>query len=118
MDESIEKALEKDKTIDIITIGRFSGKARRIEIWFHNVDDEIYLSGPPGKRHWFPNLIANPEFTFHLKGSVHADLSARATPITDVDQRREIMSKFDGARDLEDWVAGSPLIKVSFLERD
>lgn len=118
MDERIEKALRNDRTIDITTIGRKSGKARRIEIWFHNVDDAIYISGSPGRRDWYANLMANPEFTFHLKGSVIADLAARATPITDLDERRDILSKLEGSGNMEDRVAGSPLVRVSFLDEE
>ena len=114
MDEKITKALKTDKTIDITTIGRTSGEPRRIEIWFHNVEDVIYISGLPGKRSWLANLLANPDFTFHLKGSLQANLAAQATPITDLSQRREIMSKFDGDHDLDAWVADSPLVRVTF----
>ncbi len=101
MDEQIGNALRTEKTIDITTTGRKSGQPRRIEIWFHNVDDVIYISGLPSKRDWYANMLANQEFTFHLKGSVRADLPARAIPITDPDKRREIISKFDGNHDLE-----------------
>ena len=115
MDEAIKKALGKDRTIDITTTGRNSGNARRLEIWFHKVGDQIYISGSPGKRDWYANLVAQPNFMFHLKGSLAADLKARATPITDQKERREIMSKFDGQRNLDDWVEASPLVKVRFI---
>ena len=42
MDESVERALERDRTIDITTTGRQSGQPRRLEIWFHNLDGRIY----------------------------------------------------------------------------
>ena len=116
MDERIENALINDRVIDITTIGRKSGMARRIEIWFHNVDGEIFISGSPGKRGWYANMVANPEFTFHLKGSVTADLAALATPITDEDTRRELMPKIDGSGNMEDRVAHSRLVRVNLLE--
>ena len=60
--------------------------------------------------------MAHPEFTFHLKRSVHADLPARATPILDNSRRRDLMakihSKLEGYRDLEVWVKESPLVVV------
>ncbi len=80
--------LANDRTIDITTIGRSSGLPRRIETWFYRVDDQIYLTGSPGRRDWYANLLANPDFTFHLKQSIVADLPARATPITDPEERR------------------------------
>ena len=70
MDESIKQALERDRTIDITTTGRKTGQPRRTEIWFHNVEGRLYITGTPGRRDWYANLLAHPEFTFHLKQSV------------------------------------------------
>jgi hypothetical protein len=114
MKKEIHDALRRDRTIDISTTGAQSGQTRRIEIWFHNVDDEIYISGMPGRRDWLANLEAHPEFTFHLKGSLQADLAASGRSITDEDERRTIMKRFEGQRDLEAWVADSPLVHVQF----
>jgi hypothetical protein len=43
MDERIQHALTRDRTIDIITRGRKTGQLRRTEIWFHNIDGQVYL---------------------------------------------------------------------------
>jgi hypothetical protein len=83
LDPNVRQALAEDRTIDISTIGRRSGLPRRIETWFYRVDDHIYLTGSPGRRDWYANLLQNANFTFHLKRSVVADLPATATPITD-----------------------------------
>jgi deazaflavin-dependent oxidoreductase (nitroreductase family) len=112
--------LVNDQTIDITTTGRKSGKPRRIEIWFYRADGRFFLSGEPGRRSWFANLLAHPEFTFHLKESVHADLPARATPVTEPDERRAIftiiLEDLEMSEDLEAWVGGSPLMEITFLE--
>ena len=83
-----------------------------IEIGFQNVDGTVYISGVPGRRDWYANLLANPEFTFHLKQSVSADLPARARPITDRSERRAVLTPFtanwDFAQNLDVWVAASP----------
>jgi hypothetical protein len=34
-------------------------------------------------RPWHANLLRNPDFTFHLKNGLRADLSVYATPVTD-----------------------------------
>lgn len=118
MDDEIRRALARDRTIDITTIGRTSGQPRRIETWFYRAGGGIYLSGLPGKRDWYANLVANPAFIFHLKGSAQADLAARATPITDPAERRRILGRIvadlgqPGA--LGAWLAGSPLVAVGF----
>ena len=118
MDERIGQALATGRTIDITTTGRASGQPRRLEIWFHNLDGRIYITGTPGKRDWYANLLADPTFTFHLKEGVTADLPACATPITDEAARRavfaRILPKLGRSGDLEAWVAGSPLVEVAF----
>ena len=119
MDEAVQRALENDRTIDISTTGRRSGEPRRLEIWRYRYDGRTFLSGSPGKRAWYANLIANPEFTFHLKGSVQADLPAVARPITDEEERREVIAGIledlgRGSGNLEDWVESSPLVEVEF----
>jgi hypothetical protein len=80
----------EDRTIDITTTGRNSGRPRRIEIVFYRIGDAIYLSGIPAprRRDWLANLSAEPHFTFHLKHGVVADLPAVATVITDEAERR------------------------------
>jgi F420H(2)-dependent quinone reductase len=121
MDRRVRQALANDRTIDIITTGRSSGLPRRIETWFYRVGDEIYLTGSPGRRDWYANLLANPDFTFHLKRSVAADLPARATPITDPVERRaifeRILADLGGSQDLEAWLADSPLMAVDLNDR-
>ena len=85
---SIEQALATDRVIDITTTGRKTGEARRIEIWFHRIDGRIYITGTPGARSWYANLVANPDFTFHLKESAQADLAATATPVEGAEKER------------------------------
>ncbi|HEX5165885.1 MAG TPA: nitroreductase/quinone reductase family protein [Thermomicrobiales bacterium] len=118
MDQQIREQLQQGQTIDITTTGRKSGKPSRIEIAFQNIDGTVYISGLPGKRDWYANLVANPAFTFHLKQSLTADLPAQARPITDPAERRAVLTPFttnwNYAKDLEKWMDGSPLVAVSF----
>jgi deazaflavin-dependent oxidoreductase (nitroreductase family) len=121
MEEALRTALERDLVIDITTTGRKTGRPRRKEIWFHNVDGQLYITGSPGRRDWYANLLANPGFTFHLKRSAQADLLARATPIRDTAKRREIFQKIQQrlqrqvGMNVEEWVERSPLVQVDFL---
>lgn len=116
MDPQIMQALAQGRTIDITTTGRRSGQPRRIEIWFHNLDGHIYITGLPGRRDWYANLQENPDFIFHLKEGTRADLPARAVLIEDPAARRAILTpilqRLNGTRDLETWLAGSPLVEV------
>jgi hypothetical protein len=129
MDPNVTKALAidrsagaRERTVDITTIGRRSRTPRRIETWFYRVDGTVYLTGMPGRRDWAANLEAEPTFTFHLKNGVKADLPARATQVVDEAERRRVIADLlddlssisDTSRDLEAWVAGSPLFAVEF----
>ncbi len=120
MNPTIGAALERDRTVDITTTGRRTGRPRRIETWFYSVDGKIYLSGSPGRRDWYANLLANPNFVFHLKRSVQADLPSRARPILDAAERRAVVSRiFDALGrlgDVEAWVERSPLVEVEFRD--
>jgi deazaflavin-dependent oxidoreductase (nitroreductase family) len=122
MDDNIKRALAGGMTCDITTTGRASGQPRRIEIWYFVVGERVYLTGTPGPRDWYANLLAQPQFVFHVKEGVQADLSARALLITDAEERRRIMSEVmrsnswfrSQSYDLDAWVASSPLVEVQF----
>ncbi|RCK70381.1 nitroreductase family deazaflavin-dependent oxidoreductase [Desertihabitans brevis] len=116
-----------ERIIDITTVGRRTGRPRRIEIFFYRAAGRTYLcSGAGGgATDWCANLRANPGFTFHLKHGVRADLAARATPVTDPAERRavlaEIVADLNQPHDpgtirptrLEDW-ADSRLMRIDF----
>ena len=117
-DPKVQEALGKDLIIDITTTGRKSGDARRVEIWFHNLDGSLYIAGLllPGSRAWYANILNDPRLAFHLKGTTKADLPALATPITDAAERHRVLERIcDNLGEpelLEARVAESPLIKV------
>ena len=116
------------RTVDITTTGAKTGQARRIEIWFYRVDGVVYLSSQPASRGWYANLVANPRFTFHLKNGVRADLAATAESVLDADDRRHVFAAIiddlnhprhsaylaQPVEPLEEWVKGSPLVRVAF----
>ena len=118
MTPDVVSALETDLTIDITTTGRSSGLPRRIEIWFHNIDGRIFITGLPGSRDWYANLLADPEFTFHLKDSTEADLPAVARIITDDGERLQVfevlLERLGYRNRLDAWMARSPLVEVTF----
>jgi deazaflavin-dependent oxidoreductase (nitroreductase family) len=122
MDDRVRRALSHGHLIDITTTGRRSGDPRRIEIVFHNFGGRLYITGMPraGRgRAWLLNLEADPHFTFHLKGSVTADLPATARIITDEAERRAIFEKVVKVwhgQDIERMTRYSPLIEVTLDE--
>jgi deazaflavin-dependent oxidoreductase (nitroreductase family) len=119
MDERIKRALSRGHLVDVTTTGRKTGEPRRIELVFHNFDGRVYISGMPGRRSWLANLEADPDFVFHLKGPIKADLRARARIITDPTERRDVLARVAQVwrrTDIDRMTATSPLIEVSFQD--
>ena len=119
-DPAVAAALASDLVIDVTTTGRASGEPRRIEIWYHVVDGRYYITGRPGPRSWYANLLAEPKLTFHLKESAQADLPATARPVTDPEEKRGVflnapkLAEYINEANVQEWVEGSPLIEVVF----
>ena len=122
MDPQIEQALQTERTIDIVTLGRSSGERRKTEIWFFYVAGKYVITGTPGKRDWYANLLANPEFEFCLKGSVSETLKARAIPISDREGRHYIFSAPETewyrkqVTSVAELIDSSPLVEIEFLD--
>lgn len=122
MDQAVKEAMDRGGIADITTIGRKTAKPRRIEIYFHHFDGEYYLTGRHGaKRDWEANIIANPEFTLHLKRGITVDVPVVGEPEPDPEERarilrRALIESWDSPPDrveasLHKWVEGSPFIR-------
>jgi deazaflavin-dependent oxidoreductase (nitroreductase family) len=113
--DQARQALKRQQTVEITTIGRRSGRPRRIETWRYRADGRFWLTGSPGSRDWYANMLAHPEFTLHLRG---LDLPVRGRPVTDPGERArvfgEIVPTLEWAESLESWLAGSPLVEIIF----
>ena len=124
LDQSEREALETDMTVDITTTGRKSGEPRRLEIWAHYIDGRVVITGTPGPRGWYANILADPRLTIHLKGDVQADLAGTARAVTDAAERRVILtnvkrlSRMPQRRNMnvDERVRGSCLIEVTLAE--
>jgi deazaflavin-dependent oxidoreductase (nitroreductase family) len=114
--------LDDDPTIDVTTIGRRSGQPRRIEIWMLGLDGRYFITGTPGRRDWLANLIANPDFTVHLKRGGGVDLRAQAAVVADAATRRRVLEHatarwYRSQVPLEELVAQAPMVEVAFEGR-
>jgi deazaflavin-dependent oxidoreductase (nitroreductase family) len=111
--DEVRQALNRQRTVEITTIGRRSGQPRRIETWRYVAAGRYWLTGSPGARDWYANLVAHPGFTLHLDGR---DLPVRGRVVTDPDERArvfgEIVPALDWAGSLASWTAGSPLVEI------
>jgi deazaflavin-dependent oxidoreductase (nitroreductase family) len=119
VDDAVRAALDHSQAIDIATTGAKTGLERRLEIFLHNFDRHLYVSGIPNparKRGWLANLEANPALSVHLKRSVQADLPATARVIRDPAERKAILEQVArvwNRRDLNVMIEHSPLIEIS-----
>ena len=123
-------SLLNERTVDIITTGRRSGRIRTTEIWTTAIEGRIYICGTPNAgrdgvertpRDWLANLIADPSFTLRLKRGIQADLPASAEQVTDPEQRRHLLSVpateyYRNAVSLQAAVRHSPIVAVSFRD--
>ena len=122
MNEQTRQALGAGHVIDVTTTGGRSGQPRRIEIVFHNFGGRLYITGMPSaarSRAWLLNMAADPNFTFHLKGEVQADLPATARVIVDEAERRAVFAevvKVWGGQDIETMTKWSPLVEVTIQD--
>jgi deazaflavin-dependent oxidoreductase (nitroreductase family) len=106
--------LARHRTIDLTTMGRRSGRPSRIEIWWFHVDGRFVITGTPGRRDWFANVLADPQVTVHVAGH---DIGATAVPIIDAAERRAVMTHSDTSwyttqAELDRLVEASPMVEI------
>lgn len=117
--DTIRAALSRSQVIDLTTKGRRTGRLRRIEIFLHHDDGQLFITGMPSAdrtRDWIHNIRADPHVVLHLKQTVVADVPATARVVDDPDERRPLIES--AARrwrrtDIEDMLRHSPLIVLT-----
>ena len=94
MDDATRTALHRSQVIDLTTTGRRTGQQRRIEIFLHDLDGLLFITGTPRAdrtRDWIYNIKADPRVVIHLKRGAVVDLPATARVITDPDEGRPLI---------------------------
>jgi deazaflavin-dependent oxidoreductase (nitroreductase family) len=112
-------ALPLTGTCELSTVGRRSGRPRRVEIWYVVVDGQVVVTGTPGGRHWLANLRENPGAVLHLRAP-HRDLAVRGTEVVESAARRRVAEVAwrlqpwyaEQPYSLEQWVADSPMMTL------
>jgi deazaflavin-dependent oxidoreductase (nitroreductase family) len=96
---------------DLTTTGRVSGRPHRIEIWFAQDGDSLYLlAGSRERADWVRNLSVTPAVSVELGGERRGG-NARIVedPDEDAQARRSVLAKYqpgyDG--DLTSWSRSS-----------
>ncbi|MDT0165478.1 nitroreductase family deazaflavin-dependent oxidoreductase [Actinotalea sp. AC32] len=123
MKASLEQALHRSQVVDLTTTGRRTGQPRRIEIFLHDLDGRLFISGMPfpAKRRWLLNVEADPHVVVHLKHGVVADVPAVARVVEDPAERRpliEAAARRWGRDDVDRMMEQSPLIELTPVDAD
>ena len=119
LSEATRAALNHSQVIDLTTTGRRTRRPRRIEIFLHHDDGQLFITGMPRAdrtRDWISNIEADPDVTVHLKQSVVVDGPATVRGVTDPDERRpliEAAARRWGRTDVPDMLRHSPLIVLT-----
>jgi deazaflavin-dependent oxidoreductase (nitroreductase family) len=122
VDANIRASLHQSQVIDLTTIGRRTGQARKIEIFLHDKDGLLFITGmprPDRTRDWIHNIAADPHVVVHLKHTITAHLPAVARVVTDPAERRPLMEAAAqrwGRDDVDEMVQHSPLIILSVTD--
>ena len=124
MNETIRTALHRSQVIDLTTTGRRTGRPRRIEIFLHEKDGRLFISGMPRAdrtRDWIHNITVDPYVVVHLKRTVSADIPMTARVVTDLAERRpfiEAAARRWGRTDVDEMLQHSPLIVLTLPDVD
>jgi len=117
--EATLAALNHSQVIDLTTTGRRTGQPRRIEIFLHADNGELFITGMPRAdrtRDWIYNIEADPHVVVHVKRSVVVDVPATARVVRDPEERRpliEAAAKRWGRTDVPEMLRHSPLIVLT-----
>jgi deazaflavin-dependent oxidoreductase (nitroreductase family) len=90
--DTLEDRLSRYRGISITVVGRKSGRAITIPVWFVLEDENLYLLPVQGSdTQWYKNVVSNPSLRIDARG-VEADF--QGVPITDARQVSSVVAKF------------------------
>ncbi len=118
MDQSaaLNVVLAQTRTIHLTTIGRNSGRPRRIEIWWFHIEGRFIVTGTPGTRDWLANVRVNPNVVIHAAGH---DLAAVASEVNDREFRRRVFTDsttrwYRSMAELDELISKAPMVEIDF----
>ena len=90
--DALKDRLSRSQEINITVIGRKSGRAISIPIWFVSEDDKLYLLPVQGSAtQWYKNVLNNPVIRIDARG---AEVEVKGIPVTDSAQVSSVVKKF------------------------
>ena len=106
--------LASSRTVELTTIGRRSGEPRTVEIWWFHINGRFVITGTPGRRDWYANVLSNPDV--EISTSIGA-FAATAVPIEDADFRRMVFTEpsaswYSSQDELDRLLKTSPMVEI------
>jgi deazaflavin-dependent oxidoreductase (nitroreductase family) len=90
--DALKDRFSRSREIDITVIGRKSGRAISIPVWFVLENDTLYLLPVQGSdTQWYKNVLKNPSIRIKAGG---AEAEVRAVPVKDATQVKSVVKKF------------------------
>ena len=119
LDPQIVSHLAKIRTIDLTTIGRRSGRPATVEIWWFHFEDRFIVTGTPGPRDWYANVLSDPKVTVEARDG---EYPATARVVDDESFRRRFFADratrwYSSQAQLEALVKSAPMIEIVFHGR-
>ena len=118
IDSHTIERLAGERTIELTTFGRRSGRPSRIEIWWFRFEGRFIVTGTPGRRDWLANVRATPAVIVHAAGT---DLPGTATEVRDIADRRRFFDQtqtevgwYRTQAGLDQLVSDAPMIAIIF----
>lgn len=100
----------------LTTTGRRTGRPHRIEIWFLEHDDSVYLfSGGGEASDWVRNVRSDPHVELELPGRPARPYDASVLERPTDDLRLRMDARYYGTRaghDLTDWARRSTVVQL------
>ena len=106
--------MSSQRTVDLTTIGRRSGRPRRVEIWWFRFEDRFIITGTPGRRDWLANIRVNPVVIVHTR---FGEFAGTAREIVDPAYRRRFFESgetrwYSTQSSLDRLVADAPMVEI------
>jgi deazaflavin-dependent oxidoreductase (nitroreductase family) len=106
--------LAKTRTIEMTTIGRRSGERRTIEIWWFHIKGRFIVTGTPGRRDWFANVLSNPSVIISTSIGTFA---ATAVVIRDAEFRHAVFADpsvnwYSSQAELQRLIEAAPVVEI------
>lgn len=108
---------ESEKYIYLTTIGRHTGSAHTVQLWFAMAGEKIYLSHEGTHTDWMKNIIKNNQVEYKIRG-VHSKGIARIVTNEDAFHtgKNALYNKYYGPATkeiIDDWFSMSKVVEIT-----